>query len=157
MWARVPSTSFNVLQFLQFPKIHRKRKLMLVRLSWGSSYSNYCLMPCADSNLRPYTAVVIRHHPSKMRALRSPDSDDPSIPLIWSWTCHKSLPSTPTAPICYKSILPSVLVSQGGPGTPSNDLSSVHFLPKPYSRSRITCNFAYECNYTENCPQFWWQ
>jgi hypothetical protein len=115
--ARVPSVSCNVLQFLQFPKINhrRKKKLKLVRLLWGIAIVASC-RAATYGHVRRFLGTS-NYHPSKMRALRSPDSD-PSTPLIWLWTGHKSLPSIPTAPICHKSIIPSIM-GHGGPGTPS--------------------------------------
>jgi hypothetical protein len=122
--ARVPSASFDVLQFLQFPKInHRyKKKLMLVRLPSGIAFVVSCLARTATYGLLRRLLSTLNYHPSKMRALRSPNPD-PFTPFIWSCAGHESLPSIPTAPICHKSIIPSVLAVQEGPGTPSNDLS----------------------------------
>ena len=120
--AQVPSASFDVLQFPKLNHRWKRKKLMLVRLPSGIAFVVSCSAQTATYGLLRRLLSTLNYHPSKTRGLRSPDSD-PSTPLIWSWAGHESLPSIPTAPICHKSIIPSVLVGQGGPGTPSNDLS----------------------------------
>ena len=116
--ARVPSASFIVLQFLQFPQIdHRKRK---EKISCSSDYHRAQLLFCLvvhGQQLRPFTAVV-RH--LKLPLPRCARSDLPILTHLHPSFGHGSLPSIPTAPICHKSTIPSVSVGQRGPGTPSN-------------------------------------
>jgi hypothetical protein len=55
--ARVPSASFNVLQFLQFPQInHRKRNKKSHARQITIGHSICFVLPCMDSN--PFTAVT---------------------------------------------------------------------------------------------------
>jgi hypothetical protein len=108
---------------------------MLVRLPSGIAFVVSCRARTATYGLLRRLLSTLNYHPSKMRALRSPDFDL-FTPLSWSWAGHESLPSIHTAPIYRKPIIPSVLVGQGGPGTPSNDLSGK--LPQSFSTRKKT-------------------
>jgi len=89
----------------------------IVRLSSVKAIVGSCRARTATYSLRRQLLGASNYSRSWMRALRYTNSD-PSTPFIWSWAGLESLPSIPTAPICHKSIISSVLVGQGVQGPP---------------------------------------
>ena len=98
--ARVPLAAPDVLQFLQFPKINHRKKSQARQITIGHSIC--FVLPCTDSNLRPFTAVV-RHF--KLPLPRSARSDLPILTHLHPSFCHEQAMRVYQASL----LLPSVI------------------------------------------------
>ena len=114
----LPSMCSNFSNF-QKSTTEKEKKLVLFRLRRGLAIVGSCRAWTTTNGLLRRSLDTSNYHPSKMRAVRSPDSA-PSTPLIWSCVGQGSLPSIPIVPICHNCNTPSVSLGQGVQGPPQN-------------------------------------